>query len=81
MEEDRKKLPVITPELVDYLRALYPDVCPDVDEDERRIWVKRGEVGVVRHLAAIYDQQNAQGDLLTSEPPPPPPKHLTRMRR
>ena len=59
------KIPYITDELLDYLQRLYPERSPEPDQSERVIWMNRGAVGVVRHLAAIHKEQreNMLGDL------------------
>jgi len=53
--ESRK--PLISDELLEYLEQLYPDRSPDIDCLERVVWVKRGEVGVIRHLKHLHQQQ------------------------
>jgi hypothetical protein len=62
---DELKTPYIDKGLLDYLQRLYPDVAPEPDLDERRIWINRGAVGVVRHLLMLHkDQQdNMLGEL------------------
>lgn len=51
------KIPFVTDELLDYLQRLYPDRSPEPAQPEREIWINRGAVGVVRHLAAIHKEQ------------------------
>lgn len=51
------KIPYITDELLDYLQRLYPDRAPEADQTDRVIWINRGAVGVVRHLAAVHKEQ------------------------
>lgn len=57
MESDHHKLPFVDDALVNYLERLYPDQAPDPSEDERKIWINRGAVGVVRHLKALRKEQ------------------------
>lgn len=53
------KTPVITQELIDYLSRVYPDRFPDKSMSDRDIWIKCGEVGVLRHLShLLLEQQN-----------------------
>lgn len=62
MSDERK--PVITESLIKYLDKLYPDKAPELEWSDRRVWLARGEVGVVRHLKMIYteQQENLLGD-------------------
>lgn len=59
------KIPYISDELLDYLQRLYPDKSPEPDHSDRVIWMNRGAVGVVRHLAAVHKEQreNMLGDM------------------
>lgn len=50
--------PIVTSELLEYLLERYPDRVPNVDDSDRQIWKSVGAVGVVRHLQAIYEEQN-----------------------
>jgi hypothetical protein len=60
----KPSVPYITDELIEYLKYLYRDVMPEPTVTDRELWIKRGEVGVVRHLSSIHKQQreNALGD-------------------
>lgn len=51
------KPPYIDDKLLEYLEQIYPDRSPEPDETDREIWIKRGAVGVVRHLRRIHDEQ------------------------
>jgi hypothetical protein len=53
------KIPYISDELLEYLQRLNPERSPEPDMTERAIWMNRGAVGVVRHLAAIHQEQRA----------------------
>lgn len=59
------KIPYITDELLEYLQRLYPDRSPDLEHSDRQIWMNRGAVGVVRHIAAVHKEQreNMLGDI------------------
>lgn len=52
------RTPIVTKELLDYLRERYPDRVPSIEETDRQIWQSVGSVGVVRHLQSIFDEQN-----------------------
>jgi len=51
------KLPYIEDGLLDYLQRLYPDKAPEPNQTDREIWMSRGAVGVVRHLALLHKEQ------------------------
>lgn len=53
-----KPVPVIDQDLVEYLSKIFPDTCPEPDWTEREVWIRRGAVGVIRHLQSIVDAQN-----------------------
>ena len=63
MESDKK--PFIDDFLMEYLEKLFQDQSPEPDQDERKIWMNRGAVGVVRHLRSLHQQQreNMLGNL------------------
>ena len=50
-------LPYITPELIQYLDKLYPDVFPSNSLSDRDLWIKAGQVNVVRHLKKVHHEQ------------------------
>lgn len=54
---DLRTAPPISQELVEYLDALFPDRCPDVSWNERKIWFVAGCVYVVRHLKQVQEEQ------------------------
>lgn len=58
MEDDLRK-PTIDKGLLDYLQRLFPDLAPEPSQSEREIWINRGAVGVVRHLALLHKDQQA----------------------
>ena len=51
------KQPLISEALVDYLNALYPEACAELNDSERMIFFKAGRRDVVRHLTAVLKQQ------------------------
>lgn len=59
------RIPFVTDELLQYLERLYPDKAPEPDHTDREIWMKRGEVGVLRHLRRIHEEQRR--NMLTGE--------------
>ena len=52
------KLPVIDEHLLDYIERMFPDRCPNIDNDTKEVWFKAGSASVARHLRAVYEQQN-----------------------
>lgn len=52
------RLPVIDEALLDYLERMFPDRCPNIEDDENTVWFKAGAASVARHLRAVYEQQN-----------------------
>lgn len=55
--ESEQTTPFIEDGLLDYLQRLYPDRSPDPDETDRKIWMNRGAVDVVRHLKRLHKEQ------------------------
>lgn len=58
-------IPHIPEDLVEYLEATYPDQVPTPDDLDRMIWMKVGQVELVRMLRMHMERQ--QESLLTSE--------------
>lgn len=52
------QLPVINEALLDYLERMFPDRCPNIDNETKEVWFKSGAASVARHLRAVYEQQN-----------------------
>lgn len=52
------RLPVIDEALLDYLERMFPDRCPNLEDDENTVWFKAGAASVARHLRAVHEQQN-----------------------
>lgn len=50
--------PLIDQKLIIALEKLFPDCCPDEDHTERRIWMDRGSVEVVRLLKRVKAYQD-----------------------
>ena len=57
VEAVESKVPYISDDLLDYLQRVYPDRSPDPDDTDRKIWMNRGAVGVVRHLVMLHKEQ------------------------
>jgi hypothetical protein len=49
--------PLISDELLDYLKAMFPDKCPELTESERQIFYKSGQRSVVQHLINKKQEQ------------------------
>lgn len=54
-----ERFPPISQELIDALDQLFPDRCPEESYSDRKIWMARGSVEVVRLLKRIKDAQDA----------------------
>ncbi len=52
--------PHVSTELLEYLKATFPDSCPDKTDLDRDIWMSVGAVAVVRHLEALERAQVAE---------------------
>lgn len=52
------RLPVVDEALLDYLERMFPDRCPNLEDDENTVWFKAGAASVARHLRAVHEQQN-----------------------
>jgi len=53
-----ERFPPISQELIDALDQLFPDRCPEESYSDRKIWMARGSVEVVR-LKRIKEAQDA----------------------
>lgn len=56
--EPEEVTPDIPKSVLEYLERTYPDRCPDPGATEEAIRIYQGQIQVVRHLRAVYDQQN-----------------------
>lgn len=54
------RLPLLTEQLVSKLEELFPERSPDPKDTERAIWMKAGNVEVVRLLRHELDNQVAR---------------------
>ena len=55
MESD--KFPFVEEGLLEYLKKVFPDRCPRLNQTDREIWVDVGAAKVIRHLSDIHTQQ------------------------
>lgn len=58
MSDFDKPFPDIPAALLEYLERCFPDRFPDPKLPERELWMKGGEVRLVRLLRHRFDQQN-----------------------
>lgn len=55
---------MISDKLIKYLEGKFPDKSPDLNDTEKEIWVKVGQVSVVKHLKNLQeDQENNPLDI------------------
>lgn len=52
--------PRIPPELVVYLKRMFPNRCPRLNDNDRDIWAAVGAASVVTHLEALLEQQHSK---------------------
>lgn len=52
------KPPSVPLELLTWLERVYPDKAPEPDLSDRDIWIKVGQVQVVRNLRRHYEKAN-----------------------
>ena len=52
------KKPRISEEVIKYLDELFPDKCPNLEDNEKQVWFKSGQASVVKHLKQLLDDQN-----------------------
>lgn len=54
------KVPYVSEDLLQFLERVYPDKVPERSDADRLIWIKCGEVGVVRYLRRLYEDQHEE---------------------
>lgn len=59
LRKAHERFPPISQELIDALDQLFPDRCPEESHSDRKIWMARGSVEVVRLLKRIKEAQDA----------------------
>ena len=50
--------PPIDEALINRLKELIPEKCPDLDEKDREIWYYSGQRSMVKMLESVYNEQN-----------------------
>jgi len=50
-----QKIPKISKEILDSLREVFPNICPDEKSTEKEVWLKMGEQRVMRIIQGFYD--------------------------
>lgn len=50
-------IPGLNRELVTALDTLFPELCPDIQDIERGIWMYAGKRQLVRHLKTVLERQ------------------------
>jgi hypothetical protein len=51
------KKPRINEEVIKYLDEIFPDKCPNIEDNEKQVWFKAGQRSVVNHLIKENKQQ------------------------
>ncbi len=54
--------PLISNDLITYLRTRYPDRCPDLHLSDREYGAYYGARALVRHLEALFEDQTGLDD-------------------
>lgn len=57
---EKEKTPYISPELIRFLEATYPDRLPDPTESLDSIRHRAGQVSVIRFLKSLHEDQHEQ---------------------
>ena len=57
------KTPIISHELLSYLRQIYPLQSPSIDDSDREIWLNVGIQTLINHLAYLQEKQNKRGEI------------------
>jgi len=52
-----KPFPPVSRELIAALKQSFPDQVPNISDDDRKVWVKVGQVSVVRFLEKQLEEQ------------------------
>ena len=59
-------MPLISEAMIKRLEQLYTDKCPDLTNSEKDVWLKSGQVSVIRFLRQTYNDQ-LQQNILTKD--------------
>ena len=52
-----KNKPHVSKEVLTWLRDVFPNCVPKLDDSERLVWSKVGQQDVIRHLQKLFDEQ------------------------
>lgn len=55
---DEKPFPIVDYILLEALKERYPNRCPNVDDPDRKIWVKVGHQEIISFLERMFKEQN-----------------------
>lgn len=63
------RFPYVDPALVEALAQLFPDQVPDISDPDRKVWLRVGQVSVVRFLRskAAEQEEHSLVEALTSQ--------------
>lgn len=64
MTATKPKKPHVPKELLAWLKFCFPDKAPGRDDTDREVWIKVGQVEVVRHLQRLLDEQEKNTNVL-----------------
>jgi len=48
--EKKRRIPIISNDLIKYLDAIFPNKCADLQDTEKKVFYKSGQRSVVNHL-------------------------------
>ena len=48
--QKKRRIPIISKDLIKYLDDIFPDRCADLQDTEKQIYFKSGQRSVVNHL-------------------------------
>ena len=48
--EKKRRIPIISNDLIKYLDAIFPNKCADLQDTEKQVFYKSGQSSVVKHL-------------------------------
>lgn len=57
MKKEEQKVPYISQEVISYLDKKYPDRVPNYTSSLDEVRLKMGQIGVVRHLKKLHQDQ------------------------
>ena len=48
--QKKRRIPIISDDLIKYLDSIFPDRCADLQDTEKKVFYKSGQRSVVNHL-------------------------------